>query len=76
MAAPKNALCVSNDGVAGDGLNQYSLLRQVTLWHQRFDAAALIAEHDFQMQDLFAIALKPKVAGFNQPACAGPTATS
>ena len=30
-----------------------------------FHAAALVAEHDFQVQDLFAVALKPEVAGFN-----------
>src|SRR6516165_1512527 len=56
---------VSNDGVAGDGFHEHDLLRRVTLRQECLYAAVLVAQHDFQMEDLLAIALEPKMAGFD-----------
>jgi hypothetical protein len=56
---------VSNYRIPSDRLNEHELLRSVLFWQKLFYGPVLIAQLDFKVKDLLAMALEAEVPGLD-----------
>src|SRR5439155_20440164 len=58
---------MARSGVAGDRLREMDASLVGPAAHRLFDAAVLVAEHDFQMEDALAVTVEAKMPGLDDP---------
>jgi len=56
---------MGDDGIAGDRFSEHEPLGRLLLRQETFDAAMLVAELNFEMENFLAVTLKAKMSGLD-----------